>query len=868
MNMKCRTFRDKLFYGSLLFVCGCGVSSPVQPTPSQQTVAPEKSAEVAESFTDFDAAVVAEAPNTNSATQEASKAPAQTAAATAPRTTELKSDIPVPTADQLKAWESPAFERLQLLACRDGGKAGIVTRAVTLNNGDGYALAGSRLTAWSLEKDEPLVDFSDSANEQFIRSLAVSPDGKWLATGDSKGNLQIWDLPSCTQRIAKKIYPSGVAHLSISTDSQTVATAAFTGEVTLWDTAEWTVKKKVTVSNQLLQSIRFIAPNRIAVASQDAAIWNTDTGKQEQQLTTGGYFGTFALTPDGKRLAYGNDGKIEFWNIAENKRDGEIRGGFSGSDLAAFSPDGKLLVTASKFLVQIWDVASGRAVQVIDTFGWETTSLNWLANPNVLMIASANGRVRFWGTTGNSAAAKLGWKPLHAPLPAITAEPASPAQLLELLDLRMLPTLPGANVMATNESMVMYNTSVPIDEAKVFYNFALTKAGWKRVEEGITAPDALNYSKQGITLGIYLSKSPEGNTQVNLNTSGNVDLRKLPKFGSQPSKVVYEAENVVQYQVGAALLDVETELIRKFHKAGWTSYARLNTSKLEETNSRDLQFIRGATTLRVMIQPQPTEPGAFTVGYSKFVTTKSLPIPVDAGFVEFDGSTRPMLVASTSKSLNETRDFYAKQMAAEGWLRRDSGAVFDEKSGWMDFIRGQCDVSIVLKVLDSGRTQILVGEDLENASWQLSKPKKLDDAVTSNGLEAADVPALNGWSITKYDAEQKQIDFVAKGATTFAFAEAYTKELESRGWKTDGRGVKSDEYLLADFTRDKAEITLRVTLRGGEIQASLSGDGLLWTKPLPVAKQVVAYETWLRVNRYPASLDLLDKYITEMKALQ
>ena len=93
----------------------------------------------------------------------------------------------------------------------------------------------------------------------------------------------------------------------------------------------------------------------------------------------------------------------------------------------------------------------------------------------------------------------------------------------------------------------------------------------------------------------------------------------------------------------------------------------------------------------------------------------------------------------------------------------------------------QCDVSIVLEALDAGRTQIRVGEDLQNSSWQLMKAKAADASVVSVGLEAADMPALNGWTISKYDPEQKQIDLVAKGATTLAFAGAYTTELEVLG---------------------------------------------------------------------------------------
>ncbi len=47
---------------------------------------------------------------------------------------------------------------------------------------------------------------------------------------------------------------------------------------------------------------------------------------------------------------------------------------------------------------------------------------------------------------------------------------------------------------------------------------------------------------------------------------------------------------------------------------------------------------------------------------------------------------------------------------------------------------------------------------------------------------------------------------------------------------------------------------------------SFEGDGLLWTKELPGGKQIVSYETWLRLSKLPPSLEFLEQYETEMKA--
>ena len=45
------------------------------------------------------------------------------------------------------------------------------------------------------------------------------------------------------------------------------------------------------------------------------------------------------------------------------------------------------------------------------------------------------------------------------------------------------------------------------------------------------------------------------------------------------------------------------------------------------------------------------------------------------------------------------------------------------------------------------------------------------------------------------------------------------------------------------------------------------GDGLHWNKPLPLPKQVISYESWLRQHRHPAGLGLLEQYVAEMRLL-
>jgi hypothetical protein len=74
----------------------------------------------------------------------------------------------------------------------------------------------------------------------------------------------------------------------------------------------------------------------------------------------------------------------------------------------------------------------------------------------------------------------------------------------------------------------------------------------------------------------------------------------------------------------------------------------------------------------------------------------------------------------------------------------------------------------------------------------------------------------------------------------------------------------SDEYVLVTVTSAKAEIQIRARANAKNSSVIISGDGLLWAKPLPTPAVRLSYETWLRRNRFEATLDRLDEFSAEM----
>jgi hypothetical protein len=150
----------------------------------------------------------------------------------------------------------------------------------------------------------------------------------------------------------------------------------------------------------------------------------------------------------------------------------------------------------------------------------------------------------------------------------------------------------------------------------------------------------------------------------------------------------------------------------------------------------------------------------------------------------------------------------------------------------------------------------------------LQKPAEKEGEQRKPGIEVADLKLPPDAKELAYDVDEKQIRFELNGTTPAVLGEQFVKQMTALGWTRERAGVQSEEYVFITLANEKQEIQLRARLADTKnCSAIISGDGLLWTKPLPTAPVRISYETWLRRNRYDASLDRLDQFSSEMKKI-
>jgi WD40 repeat protein len=761
-----------------------------------------------------------------------------------------------------------------LLACYDGFDDVLFSMSVA-HNGKSFATAGTKVLAWNIGEAVPNADLTKGLQGKLtppLHDIAISPDDLWLAAGDNQGQLWIWNRTVENEPTVVQAHRSAVVKLAFSLDSQQLATTGHSGATKIWRVADGKEIRSIEITSQNISNLLFVAKDRLAVVGASASIWNTATGAEEhvlspQYVRSAG----LALSGDAKTLLFSdNESRPHFWDIARGKVSLDLPEPAGAIGIAAFSDDGKWVAASTGDSVQILDATSGQILQVIDSDGGTTTALSWLPGTQLLVIASLSGKLRVWGIPELAASTLKEHLelPKTPPILANTKVPATCAQLVEVLDLRSQPRLPDAKSLYVGRSQASYTTRFDQQEAERFYRYVLNRDGWTEVTPPAEHP-GLQFEKTGclLNLSFYQSTTPDSpGLNVSLNCPGNFDSRWIPDFPNLQSSNQFSSFTTTITRSEADLSDIEVTLIRELHKNGWTGISRLNASTNEQPDMRLLNFIQHGIELSVLINRTASDSTTYTIQTSVSVADKSLPIPSDAGWIEFDASTDLRMVANTKMKVAQAMDFYDDQMLRDGWIKCSSGRTVDETSGWarLPYIQGQREVTIQLRPQTDDSTRIVVGE-VDKSSWQLKTQPEAELSATGPGIEVADWILPKGATSVRYNVDQKQLTFELPEVSPTQLDQQYTKQLADLGWQREAFGVNSDEYISATHTREKLELNIRYRLMDGKNSSvSIDGSGLLWNKPLPVSPQRVSYGTWLMRHRYAASLDRLDEFTAEM----
>ena len=258
---------------------------------------------------------------------------------------------------------------------------GNAVRTLAYSPADASLLAGagvanvredSVIKIWNLKTHRTieLTGHSDT-----VKSLAFSPNGKWLVSGGADRTIRMWDVArrqntETQQHVINRVVYT-VQAVAFSPDGEQLATAGG-AYVIVWNFRTMTEEFRFQ-HHKTVWALAFSPDGRYLAAGEGDSdgpghvrVWELETQEQVALLDADRkVVYSVAFSPDNRTLATaGWSGSIKFWNVSDwQLRDTIHRGGTILS--LAFSPDSKMLAAAGARFLGLWSSETGAALDFV-----------------------------------------------------------------------------------------------------------------------------------------------------------------------------------------------------------------------------------------------------------------------------------------------------------------------------------------------------------------------------------------------------------------------------------------------------------------------------------------------------------------------
>ncbi|HRF99141.1 MAG TPA: WD40 repeat domain-containing protein, partial [Aggregatilineales bacterium] len=254
---------------------------------------------------------------------------------------------------------------------------------------------------WDVQTGELINRFQHDIT---VWHVAYSPDGQFIATGDSTGIVQIWHIQTgnVAQTFLRDEGELFTSSLAYSHDGQSVLAGYLSkdnhdyGKIIVWDIA--TGERLLEINHKANYAIYSPDGQFIATGGVDLALWDAQTGEQLHDFPIDADIYDLAYSPDGQFLVapLSRDENIAIYDAQTGDVIDLMRGHDEIVMNVDYSPDGRFLISHSwDKTIKVWDMTERQVIHTLTGYNGYINAT--VFSPDVSQVAtSQDHRVWMW----------------------------------------------------------------------------------------------------------------------------------------------------------------------------------------------------------------------------------------------------------------------------------------------------------------------------------------------------------------------------------------------------------------------------------------------------------------------------------------
>jgi WD40 repeat protein len=235
-----------------------------------------------------------------------------------------------------------------------------------------------------------------------VLSVAFSPNAELLATGDTIGEVQLWQVSDGQKYLTCQGHTNRVWSVIFSPQGDCLASCSDDCTIKLWDASTGACLNTLQGHTDWVHALAFSPDGKTLVSGSDdrtIKLWQVSSGDCLNTLEGHtSWVQSVVWSGDRQLIASGSDDHtIKLWDAQSGACLQTLRGHTSWVQKVIFSPDGKMLASGGgDCVVKLWDIDTGTCMRTIAGHTQQIWAIAFSSTEPMLVTGSGDQLVKFW----------------------------------------------------------------------------------------------------------------------------------------------------------------------------------------------------------------------------------------------------------------------------------------------------------------------------------------------------------------------------------------------------------------------------------------------------------------------------------------